>query len=65
MAVLTDSKLSGFIGMKELLALWGLSHACRVDAAVRQTNRNRVPPQGYQSFLFSLVDLPDNHDGNR
>lgn len=52
MAVLTDSKLSGFIGIKELPALWGLSHACRVNADVRQTDGNTFPSQGYQSFFI-------------
>lgn len=52
MAVLTDSKLSGFIGIKELLTLWGLSHACRVDGVVRQTDGNRVPPKVSEFFIF-------------
>lgn len=43
LAVLTDSKLSGIIGIKELLTLWGLSHACRVDTVVRQADGNRSP----------------------
>lgn len=65
-AVLTDSKLSGFIGTKELLTLWGLSHACRVDAVVRQTEGNRVPPSlsEVSEVLFSMVDFPDNNDVN-
>lgn len=54
MAVLTDSKLSGFIGIKELLTLWGPA----------ETDGNRVPPGGYQSFLFSMLDFPDNDDVN-
>lgn len=37
-----DRQLSGLVGIKALLNLWGPSHACRVDTDVRQANGNRV-----------------------
>lgn len=38
----SDRQLSGLVGIKALLNLWGPSHACRMDTDVRHANWNRV-----------------------